>query len=326
MVNLLCMMLIAVSAISWLYSVLFAVVFPLIKSALTDLAVLLTGKGEFYCKVLMDNLVGSVMFNSFLDILANTLCFFMPVALFSKYKLGLSLEYSANMDGKLLKGIVPAFAFVNIASSAATQFCSEIGTFFFPALFSDKAIGGYTTVMSQNVGVFDLLVYFLSLCIITPFFEEFVFRGVIFGALRPYGKVLAVLGSGLMFGLVHGNISQFVYATIFGIMLAVVREKTGDLKSVIVLHFLNNTQSFIMVDLIPRFAGDKLAVSINVVVYFILGILAFFGMISLFSPETARCEEKTESTDKGKMLSPLFTIGFLMLVAMYIYRLFTYYV
>ena len=313
-------MLIAVSAISWLYSVVFAVVFPYIESALTDFVMFLTGKGGLYCKIIIDNLMGSVMFNSFLDILENVICFFVPVVLFSKHKLGIPLECSANMDGKLLKGIIPVFAFINIASSAVSQFCGEIGTFIFPALFTHEATGGYTTVMSANVGAFDLLVYFLSLCIITPFLEEFVFRGVIFTSLRPYGKAYAVLGSSLLFGLVHGNISQFVYATVFGIMLAIVREKTGNLKSVILLHFLNNAQSFVMIDLIPHVANEKIATSINVVVYSVLGILAFFGISTLFSDKTETCDEKNT-----KLLS-LVTVGFCMLVAMYIYRLFIYFV
>ena len=46
--------------------------------------------------------------------------------------------------------------------------------------------------------------------------------------------------SGLMFGLFHGNLNQFVYAFVLGLFLAFLYVKTGNLKITIALHMMIN--------------------------------------------------------------------------------------
>ena len=46
--------------------------------------------------------------------------------------------------------------------------------------------------------------------------------------------------SGLMFGLFHGNLNQFMYAFVLGMFLAYLYVKTGNLKITIALHMLIN--------------------------------------------------------------------------------------
>lgn len=55
-----------------------------------------------------------------------------------------------------------------------------------------------------------------------------------------YGQGVAIVLSGLMFGLFHGNLNQFAYAMLLGMFLAFLYVKTGNLKITIGLHMCIN--------------------------------------------------------------------------------------
>ncbi len=317
-------MLACVSVLSVIYSYVFYAVLPYIQLVLIKVLMAFTGCTQLYAHSLCENLFSSMLFQSFNEIMADMLCFFVPFILFSKFILKIPSEKAAPLKGGFLKGVIPVFAFANIASSGVTQFCESIGGFVFPGLFSGNAVGGYVSQTSSMTSGLDLLVYFLLLCIVAPVFEELVFRGIIFASIRPYGKGFAIVVSSLLFGLLHSNISQFVYAVTFGLVLATVREKTGNLKSVILLHFMNNAFSFIMADLIPFFADGALSSSINLVAYLAFCVLSFFGMIILFSKKNSQAEDTGEKAIEAKISSAVISPGFLLLAGIYVYRLFTH--
>lgn len=83
-----------------------------------------------------------------------------------------------------------------------------------------------------------MVVGYMVIC--APFMEEYVFRKLIVDRTVKYGQGTAVLLSGLMFGLFHGNLNQFVYAFTLGMFLAFLYVKTGKLKITIALHMMIN--------------------------------------------------------------------------------------
>lgn len=87
----------------------------------------------------------------------------------------------------------------------------------------------------------SLPLVFVYTVICAPIMEEFVFRKLIVDRAMRYGQGVAVLLSGLMFGLFHGNFGQFVYTFALGLFLAFLYVKTGKLKITIALHMLVNT-------------------------------------------------------------------------------------
>lgn len=86
----------------------------------------------------------------------------------------------------------------------------------------------------------SLLFVFLYMVICAPFMEEYVFRKLIVDRTVKYGQGAAVVMSGLMFGLFHGNVNQFVYAFVLGCFFAFLYVKTGKLKITIALHAIFN--------------------------------------------------------------------------------------
>lgn len=86
------------------------------------------------------------------------------------------------------------------------------------------------------------LVSVLMACLVAPLVEEMLFRGVILRSfLRQYERWPAILGSALLFGLSHMNIYQGVAASVGGVVMGWLYERTRSLWPSILLHAGYNT-------------------------------------------------------------------------------------
>ena len=70
--------------------------------------------------------------------------------------------------------------------------------------------------------------------------EELFFRGLVFAGLRRLGVGAAVLGSALLFALAHASIYRLMPTLILGIVLGVLRWRSGSVVPGMVMHALNN--------------------------------------------------------------------------------------
>jgi membrane protease YdiL (CAAX protease family) len=73
-------------------------------------------------------------------------------------------------------------------------------------------------------------------CTLVPFVEELTFRGLGFYLLRPYGTWVAILGTGVLFGLSHGLVLSLPIIIVFGCALAWIRAKTDSVVPGMFLH------------------------------------------------------------------------------------------
>lgn len=88
-------------------------------------------------------------------------------------------------------------------------------------------------------GLSPLTAFFLMV-ICAPIVEEYVFRKLIIDRTVQYGQATAILLSGLMFALFHGNFNQFVYAFTLGVFWGFIYVKTGRLIYTVTLHMTVN--------------------------------------------------------------------------------------
>ena len=101
--------------------------------------------------------------------------------------------------------------------------------------------GGMVQNAIMNIATsINVLLAVLFMVICAPLIEEYVFRKLIVDRTIKYGQGVAVLLSGLMFGLFHGNLNQFIYAFAIGCFLAFLYVKTGNLKITIIIHMIFN--------------------------------------------------------------------------------------
>ena len=95
-----------------------------------------------------------------------------------------------------------------------------------------------------------MIAFWMVIC--APVMEEYVFRKLIVDRTVCYGQGTAVLLSGLMFGLFHGNLNQFVYAFVLGMLLAYLYVKTGNLKITIAIHMMINFMGGLVSSMLMR--------------------------------------------------------------------------
>ena len=94
----------------------------------------------------------------------------------------------------------------------------------------------------------------LTIGILAPIFEELIFRKLLIDHLIKYGEFVAILTSGLMFGLFHGNFQQFFFATFLGCLWAFVYTRTGRIRYTIMMHMvINMSTSAITVYLLGKY-------------------------------------------------------------------------
>ena len=198
----------------------------------------------------------------------------MPVV----YLLLLTIPKSVPQKKKLHPLMWLCFAFLcffvaDLAGFAGQIVEAWIYNFFGIEVQNDLAEMTYITPFGVN---------FLFIGVLAPIFEELIYRKAIIDRLRRYGDLPAILISGLIFGLIHGNFSQVFYSMAIGLVLGYVYVRTGNVLYTILLHATFNLVSGVYVtELIRRFGssgipaeGDTVG-NIMVLAYNAFTILAF---------------------------------------------------
>lgn len=134
----------------------------------------------------------------------------------------------------------------------------------------------------ENAGMDDKLTFglFLYSVLLAPICEELLCRGVILKSIRrclPFWA--ANLFQALLFGVLHMNMIQGVYAFCLGIILGLVYEKTGSIFYSILLHMMFNFWGTVIGTLLD-FSGSiplYLLSSTICMVLFVIGAVLVFG-------------------------------------------------
>ena len=99
-----------------------------------------------------------------------------------------------------------------------------------------------THVPSSPQGI---VLFFVVGGLIAPIAEEVFFRGIVYGFLRRWGILLALIGTTVIFVLAHAIISRIPLTQIVGgIVFAVAYEVEGNLMVPITIHVLGNMAIF----------------------------------------------------------------------------------
>lgn len=125
-------------------------------------------------------------------------------------------------------------------------------------------ISALSMVFAKNVtgtAIFEIaervpfLVCLLLVAVMPAVLEETVYRGFFYNEYSKINPLKAALLSGLMFGIMHGNINQFCYAAVLGIVFALLIEATGSIVSTMLVHLWTNAGSVITLYVYPKLYG-----------------------------------------------------------------------
>ncbi|MBE5907014.1 MAG: CPBP family intramembrane metalloprotease [Lachnospiraceae bacterium] len=100
--------------------------------------------------------------------------------------------------------------------------------------------------ISQRIYSDKHLYQLIAVGICAPILEELIFRGIVFGNLKKVvGSFVAILLSALVFGSMHGNLVQFLYAALLGVAFAYIYDKTDTLWLCMLAHAAANIFSLL---------------------------------------------------------------------------------
>jgi uncharacterized protein len=97
---------------------------------------------------------------------------------------------------------------------------------------------------SSRAGAFAA--FFVVVAFVAPAVEELTYRGLGFSLLAPYGTIVAILVSGVLFGLAHGLLVALPVLTFFGIAIGWLRARTDSIYPPMALHAAFNATALIV--------------------------------------------------------------------------------
>lgn len=144
-----------------------------------------------------------------------------------------------------------------------------------------------------------VILTYVLVVVFAPFSEELIYRGLIYRRIRDYlGVKSAVVISALIFGIIHGNVVQFLFAFMMGLALAAVYERYRTIWAPIAAHMAVNLFScigeFITFNIIPE--SDLMAILVFALEGFVVLIL---GLLTLkkWKPKNKASEASEEITE-----------------------------
>ena len=154
--------------------------------------------------------------------------------------------------------------------------------FFFPCVYALAAAGsmtgqliglligkGLTNIAADVILSVNPLVTLLCASIVAPVAEELFFRKALIDRLSQFHPMDAILLSALLFGLVHSNLTQFLYAFPIGVLFGIIYWRTKNIGYTILLHVFMNTVGGVAPQIITMFTqgeGESLAAMLGALV------------------------------------------------------------
>lgn len=161
------------------------------------------------------------------------------------------------------------------------------------AMTNLEQISGSYQKVEQSFFSGGVLFEIIGACLLTPILEEMLYRSVLYGRicdiLIPYevadtekkqkrnknNRIMAIIFTALVFGMMHMNIVQFIYATVLGIMLSWFVETSGHLFGAVIAHIGANFMSVLRVET-PVFRwmeSSKTSFIVSTVIFVIAAVL-----------------------------------------------------
>ena len=105
-----------------------------------------------------------------------------------------------------------------------------------------KVIEDYNELMESSGLTGNLLITVIYIVCLGPVVEELCVRALVYGYLEKAGlrPALVILITGIVFGVIHLNIIQGIYASVLGFFLAFLRYKYRSIKITIFAHIIFN--------------------------------------------------------------------------------------
>lgn len=114
--------------------------------------------------------------------------------------------------------------------------------------FEASMMGSVVDSLKSINQYYNPLLTFLFAVIIVPFYEEYIFRGIILNSMDRRIKFIAAnIIQSIFFALLHDNLSLFPFYFLFGLITGFLVKKSNSLLPAVVFHSTNNLFAFIVI-------------------------------------------------------------------------------
>lgn len=133
----------------------------------------------------------------------------------------------------------------------------------FGTILSGLLSGGTAQNQISELAMDNNPLKIVVMVIMAPLLEEYICRKLIIDRTRRYGEKIAVVLSGLTFGLLHGNLFQFFYAFAGGMVMAYIYIRTGRLRYSVLIHVIMNFMGAVIAPLILTAVDTELLLTMD---------------------------------------------------------------
>jgi membrane protease YdiL (CAAX protease family) len=143
---------------------------------------------------------------------------------------------------------------IGMASGLGLTVASDIAAAVQAKIFGPHA-ENVMKVMLTHHGASNFIFDFLSVAVIAPLAEEYLFRGIIFTGLAQWIPVgWAAVASGVVFAVAHLDPWSAFPLAVIGVGLALLYRRTGSLWPNIIAHATVNSLALVAVYFLPQLA------------------------------------------------------------------------
>ena len=158
----------------------------------------------------------------------------------------------------------------------------------------DQYFPDYTDLM-KNIVMAPMWLQLITVGIVAPIAEEYLMRALVLGRLRRFMPVwAAILVQAVLFGVIHMNVLQGIYAAILGILLGILYVKHNSLTTCITMHIVINSMS----TLLPA----ELGADWNPAAIGIISAVVVFGVLFILVKQKKRFVVQNEGTEEAAVV------------------------
>ena len=129
-----------------------------------------------------------------------------------------------------------------------------------------------------NKSNIPIYIQIISSGLVGPIIEELIFRGIIYNKLKEFNKPMkAIIICSIIFGIIHFNIMEIIYAFGVSFLLIYLYEKTKSLIYPIVMHMFLNISAILLVNFGDL---DSISMCITLVIISILILIPIKKIIN----------------------------------------------
>ncbi len=167
--------------------------------------------------------------------------------------------------------------FLLICMTILLWFFTQVMAACVEASIQNTGIDSYNNVASQNMNL-----YLITAVCISPFAEEFVFRGFMYNVWKKtLNPIAAGVLSACLFALIHGTLVHLPVAFLMGFFNAMIYEVTKQIRYPMMCHFLYNFYSVSAIIPLTGGIAGKVMISpaFNVVAFIVVSGLIVVGYL-----------------------------------------------